>query len=292
MNIFEAIILGFVQGLTEFLPVSSTAHLEISKSLFDMQFHGGLAIDIVVHAGSAVAILIFFIQEFFKKPKIAEISTISQKQASKIKSIFSLSFMGAIVFASLPALFVYKVFEEKIDQFFHGSQVPIAICLFITGIFLFLLEFLTKKQKLASNASEPSKILPFTNVKGSGIVKSWVKALFIGCFQALAILPGISRSGFTIGAGLILKIDKEQAVKFSFVMGFVAISGAVVLKAKDIIDLTNEISLSALIVSFIASLISSYFALRLILWVVKVRKMKYFGMYCFAIALITLLSQI
>ena len=113
--------------------------------------------------------------------------------------------------------------------------------------------------------------------------------VLVGIFQAVAILPGISRSGFTIGGGLLLKLDKDKAVRFSFILGFVAIAGAAVLKIKDIAGLSGQIPIGVLLTAFAASFVSSYFALKLILFVVRVRKLKVFGFYCFAVAILALI---
>ncbi len=285
MNIIEALILGLIQGLTEFLPVSSSGHLEIFKQVLGLEFAGssGLSVDIVVHAGSALAILIFFIREFFFKK-----SKDSETKKSRSAGLFSVSFIGAVVIATLPALLAYKIFKEQIEAAFTGNLTVVAICLAITGLFLIFVDYFTKRMKKLP-ASENPEILPFMRLRFKESIFPWLQALLIGIFQAFALLPGISRSGSTIGCGLLMRINREQVVKFSFMLGFVAISGAVILKARDLSNLAGEVPILSMISLFFASLISSYFALQLILFVVRVQKLRYFGIYCVIISAITLI---
>jgi len=283
MSIIEALILGLIQGLTEFLPVSSSGHLEIFKQVLGLEFNGssGLSVDIVVHAGSALAIMIFFIREFFFKK-----STQNGSKGSGFVGIFSFSFIGAAVIATLPALIAYKLFKDQIEGAFEGNLTIVAVCLAITGVFLIFIDFVSRKTGNVQK-NDDGEILPFTRLSFKDSMKPWLQALIIGVFQAFALMPGISRSGSTIGAGILLKINREQVVKFSFMLGFIAIMGAVVLKAKDLTILAGEVSFGSLSVLFLASLISSFFALQLILFVVRVQKLRYFGIYCLLVAIIS-----
>ncbi|MCD4656080.1 MAG: undecaprenyl-diphosphate phosphatase [Planctomycetes bacterium] len=283
MNIIEALILGLIQGLTEFLPVSSTGHLEIFKQVLGLEFSGssGLSVDIVVHAGSAVAIMIFFIREFFITK-----SSESDVKSSGFAGLFSISFIGAVVIATVPALLAYKIFKEQIEATFTGNLTVVAICLTITGLFLIFVDYFAKRMKNRATA-EVADILPFMRLRFKDVLVPWLKAFLIGVFQACALIPGISRSGATIGGGLLLRMNREHVVKFSFMLGFVAITGAVILKARDLTNLAGEVPMLSLAALFLASLISSYFALQLILLVVRVQKLRYFGIYCIIISAIT-----
>ena len=303
MEIIEAIVLGLVQGLTEFLPVSSTGHLELTKKIFEIKLSGSgnIAFDIVAHAGSAIAILFFFIREFIIKNSLPQSKNVESKSGKNfienIKKTFSIKFISNVVVASIPAVLVYLLMKDYLNVVFESSLV-VAICLLVTGFFLIFLDFIKEKSrnfdegisytgKNDSNHEEPTELLPFVNAKDVSIMKCWFVSFFIGIFQAIAILPGISRSGFTIGGGLIMKLKREHAVRFSFILGFVAILGGVFLELKNISNLSVEISSEVLLITFAASFISSMFALQLILWVVRVRRIKYFGFYCFIVSILS-----
>jgi len=311
MEIIEAIILGLVQGLTEFLPVSSTGHLELTKKIFEIKLSGSanIAFDIVAHAGSAIAILIFFIREFMSNYNKPDNNNVKQGHnfLSRIRNSFSTKFISSVIVASIPAVLVYLIFKDYINIIFESSVV-VAVSLIATGVFLIFIDFINDKHdsnvpvfakptskngnlELAPNEINKERridLLPFTQAENKSVFRCWLASAIIGLFQAIAILPGISRSGFTIGGGLIMRLSREQAVRFSFILGFVAIFGGLLLELKNIHDLSSEISSEILLITFFTSLISSLLALQMIIWVVRVRRLKYFGFYCFVIAILSL----
>ncbi len=252
MDHIIAIILGIVQGLTEFLPVSSSGHIEIARFLFNDHSIGeqGLLMTVTLHFGTALATIIFF------KDDIKEIlSNLFSGQRESVQ--FSLN----IILSMIPAAMIGILFEEEIESLFNKNILLVGSMLIITGILLLLADKAkTSKQGVSSS-----------------------NAIIIGIAQAIAILPGISRSGATIATSTLLGIDRDKAARFSFLMVVPLIFGKM---AKDLIS--GDISLQGvqttpLLLGFIASLITGYFACKWMITLVKKAQLKYFAYYCFII---------
>lgn len=200
MEILDATILGAVQGLTEFLPISSSGHLVVAESLLGLKVESLLTFDIAVHAGTLVAILAYFwrdIINIFKNPKLLSI----------------------LFFGSLPIVVAGLSFKEVSEPGDFRTIGSVGFFMIVVAI-VFLL-------------AEKLKIKKSGNVVGKLDIK---KAFVIGLFQAVAIIPGVSRSGMTISGGLLQGLKREEAARFSFLLGAVAIFGAVVLTSKDFIE--------------------------------------------------------
>ncbi|MBK6364141.1 MAG: undecaprenyl-diphosphate phosphatase [Saprospiraceae bacterium] len=252
--IIEAIILGIVQGLTEFLPVSSSGHLELGKFLLGDESlpQESLLMTVVLHFATAMATLVVFrkdiiqiIQGFYKEKGKGENS----------------NFVLLILISMVPATLVGLFFEKEIEGFFNQNIILVCSMLLITG-FLLLFTYTAKKQD-----GEIGKFLAF----------------IIGISQAIAILPGISRSGATISTALYLGINKEKAARFSFLMVVPLIFGKM---SKDVLDnkITFESSQSLpLLLGGLAAFITGYFACTWMIQIVKSSKLTYFAYYCFAI---------
>jgi undecaprenyl-diphosphatase len=262
MDIFEAIILGIIQGLTEFLPVSSSGHLELGAALLGDQKlpEESLTFTVVLHFATALATLIVFRRD------VIEILTGLFKRKWNEET----QFVVKIILSMIPAVIIGLFFEEQLEQFFGGRIVFVGSMLLITALLLFL----------ADKAKSTDKGVSFPN------------AIIIGLAQAVAMLPGISRSGATISTSVLLGIDKNKAARFSFLMVVPLIFGKI---AKDILDgaLTySGDSFGYLTVGFIAAFISGYFACVWMIALVRKSKLTYFAIYCTIVGLVAIFAGV
>ena len=258
MNWLEAIVLGIVQGLTEFLPVSSSGHLELAKAILgdDSLPKESLAFTIILHFATALSTLVIFRQEILEIFK-----GLFQFQWNE-ETQFSLK----IIVSMIPTAFVGLYFEEEISSFFDGQVLLVGFMLFITALLLLL----------ADKAKDTHNEVTFLN------------ALIVGISQTIAILPGISRSGATISTSVLLGIDRSQAAKFSFLMVVPIIIGKVVkdLSGGDIHFTSIEIS--PMIVGFLTAFIAGILACKWMIALVKKSNLRYFSIYCAVIGLIAI----
>ena len=261
-SIFAAILLGIIQGLTEFLPVSSSGHLEITTFILEHFGSEGLPeenllMTVVLHAATALSTLFIF-----------------RKEVSQIfRGLFQLKwndefkFSLKIILSMIPAALVGILFDEQIDALFGGKILLVGSMLIITGLLLFI----------ADKAKNTTQSVSF------------VQSLIIGIAQAIAILPGISRSGATISTSVLLGIDREKAARFSFLMVVPLIFGKIV---KDILDgeiINESATLIPLITGFIAAFITGLMACKWMISLVKKSQLKYFSFYCFTVGIIAIL---
>ena len=258
MDIIEAIILGLVQGLTEFLPVSSSGHLELVSVLLgeNMAPADNLLFTVVLHFATALSTIIVF------RKDVAEILNGLLQFKWNDETIFSVK----IVLSMIPAVIVGLIFEEQIEQLFAGNIVFVGLMLLVTAALLFL----------ADRSKDTSKPVSF------------IDAVIIGVSQAVAILPGISRSGATISTAVLLGVDKSRSARFSFLMVVPLIFGKI---AKDILhgDLTyNEASFGYLSAGFVAAFVAGFFACTWMIQLVRKSKLTYFSIYCIVVGLIAI----
>jgi len=255
MNIFQSIFLGILQGITEFLPISSSGHLVIFQKIFGFK-EPPIFFDTMVHFGTVVVLLVFF-REKIKKILLDTTKEIKEKKVGESMKLIWFLFLGTI-----PIVVVGIFLQEKIEKIFD-SLLLLGFSFLFTSIILFLTAL--KKEHLKNI----QKAKP-------------LDALFIGIFQAIAILPGVSRSGSTISAGIFRNLKKEDAFDFSFFLGIIAILGATILQVfKIVLVSSNEIFYS--IFGFLFAAISGYFALKILRPIVLKGKLHYFGFYCFFI---------
>lgn len=255
METLEAIILGIVQGLTEFLPVSSSGHLEIGKYIMgdDSVGEESMMMTVTLHAATALSTILVF------RKDIAKI--FAGLFQFKVNDSFWYSLK--IVLSMIPAAFVGLFFEDLIESLFNQQLLLVGLMLLLTGGILFL----------ADKAKATDKKVGFKD------------ALIIGLAQAIAILPGISRSGATIGTSVMLGIDRTESARFSFLMVIPLILGKMAkdLMSGDIsLSSTNIIPLSA---GFIAAFLTGLLACTWMIKLVKASKLSYFAYYCFAVGL-------
>ena len=255
MEYIIALVLGIIQGLTEFLPVSSSGHLELAKYLLadDSIGEESLLMTIVLHFGTAIATLIYF------KEDIVDILKNLTSKGDKSSMPFTLK----IILSMVPAALIGILFNDQIESFFSQNIRLVCSMLIVTAVLLFMAD----------------------RAKTTDHGVNWWQALLIGIAQAIAILPGISRSGATIATSTLLGIDRSKAARFSFLMVVPLIFAKM---GKDILDgdLTEEnINLGALTIGFLAALVTGYFACKWMIALVKQAKLSYFGIYCLIVGI-------
>ncbi|KJD35231.1 UDP-diphosphatase [Tamlana sedimentorum] len=258
MNIIDAIILGIIQGLTEFLPVSSSGHLELGKAILGDNSvpEESLLFTVVLHFATALSTIVIF------RKDILELI----KGALKFQWNDDLQFIFKIGVSMIPAVVVGLFFEEQLEALFGGNILLVGCMLIVTALLLFL----------ADKAKDTNKKVTFSN------------AFIIGISQAIAMLPGISRSGATISTSVLLGNDKTKAARFSFLMVVPLIFGKI---AKDI--LSGDISMesqnfTALSIGFVAAFVAGLFACTWMIALVKKSKLSYFAIYCVVVGVIAI----
>jgi undecaprenyl-diphosphatase len=271
LNTIEAIVLGIVQGLTEFLPVSSSGHLVLFQNLFGMH-EPELLFDICLHVGTLAAVLLVFYREILEI-LIALVQIPGRmRSAGGIRNLLagdaSIRMALLIVVGSIPTALIGLLFKEIVDQLF-GSLIIVGCMLLVTGTLLWL------TRKIRS--------------RGRTIERTTLKdALIIGIVQGLAILPGISRSGATISAALFLGVDRKLAGRYSFLLSIPAIVGALVLSL-DTPELHTTIPLGTILAGSFISAVVGWMALVVLLRVVDRGQLHRFAPYCWLVGWVTLI---
>ncbi|TPV34641.1 undecaprenyl-diphosphate phosphatase [Paucihalobacter ruber] len=258
MELLDAIILGIVQGLTEFLPVSSSGHLELGKAILGDNSvpEESLLFTVVVHFATALSTMVVF------RKDILDII----KGILKFEWNEDMQFLSKIVISMIPAVIIGLLFEKQLEKLFDGNILLVGCMLLITAVLLLL----------ADRAKNTEKKVSFSN------------AFVIGLSQAFAILPGVSRSGATISTSVLLGNDKTKAARFSFLMVVPLIFGKI---AKDILsgDLTYESSTFVpLSAGFLAAFVAGWFACKWMIKLVRQSKLTYFAVYCSIVGLIAI----
>tara|TARA_B110000238_G_scaffold166865_1_gene182714 strand:+ start:8456 stop:9250 length:795 start_codon:yes stop_codon:yes gene_type:complete len=258
MDFLEAIVLGIIQGLTEFLPVSSSGHLELAKVILgDTSVpEESLTFTVVLHFATALSTLVIFRKE------VAEIF----KGLFQFKWNEEFKFSLKIIISMIPAVIVGLLFEKQLESFFGGKILLVGVMLLVTAVLLLL----------ADKAKRTTKEVSFSN------------AVIIGISQAVAMLPGISRSGATISISVLLGIDRTRAARFSFLMVVPLIFGKI---GKDVLsgDLNFQSSeMLPISAGFIAAFLAGLLACKWMIAIVKKSKLSYFSMYCAIVGFIAI----
>ncbi|MEM6800113.1 MAG: undecaprenyl-diphosphate phosphatase [Bacteroidota bacterium] len=262
MNLIESIILGIIQGLTEFLPVSSSGHLELGKVILGVQFEeNAILYSAVVHAATALSTVVVYYKDI-----LAIIQDLF-----KFKWNDSTKFVVMILVSMIPAGLTYVFLGDVLEELFSGKIVLVGFMLLITAGLLFASSRLVSK---------PGDLT---------IGKSFMD----GLAQAFALLPGVSRSGSTISTALMLGISREAAARFSFLMVIPVILGGTMLELKKYFDAENagefvEVGTDVLIAGFLAAFISGLIACTWMIKIVKNAKLDYFAFYCIIVGLIAM----
>lgn len=275
MDLFQAVVLGAIQGLTEFLPVSSSGHLVISQHLFGLR-EPEILFDVGVHLGTLVAVLFYFRREIVGilaalvrcGVKLFDITTMR----SAIEAEPELKMAWLIVVGSVPTAAIGLLMQKVADRLF-GSMLLAGCMLLITGVLLFVTRFVPPPGSRSEN----------------GALFSSPKALVIGVVQGLAIMPGISRSGSTIATALFLGLNRDVAARYSFLLSIPAILGAALLTLKDVT--ARDVSqLPALITGALTSCVVGYLSLKFLVYIVNRGRLHLFAPYVWAVGLIAVLS--
>lgn len=263
MNNIETIFLGIVQGLTEFLPVSSSGHLVIFENLLGMK-EPEILLDASLHLGTLIAVCIYFRKDLVNM--VTELWSFVSPSSNKedLKPNARLAMM--VVLGTVPTAIIGLAFKDSIEKAF-GSLFVVGIMLLITGVIVGITRFIPKAHCTATRVGP-------------------LIALAIGVAQGLAIMPGISRSGSTIVCALLLGLDRELAGRFSFLLAIPAILGAVVLQLDA--DAIQRVGVAPLILGLVSSGIIGFLALKLLMGIVKKGHFYYFAPYCWGVGLLTL----
>jgi len=275
MNIFEAIILGIVQGLTEFLPVSSSGHLVLLQKIFKIE-NQSLFFDTMLHAGTLISVFIVLWKDIWNLIK------------NPVQKL-----MLFLIIATIPAVIAALLFDDSIEEIFKSARF-LGWCFLFTTALLVAAEMLSRR---ALNKSEQKKAEDMT----------WLDALCIGLMQAIAIPPGVSRSGATISGALFRGLDRDFAARFSFLMSIPAILGAVVLQTKDLITSGNvnsqtadaalgtlsetTINAGAVVAGTLTAAVVGFFAVKFMLKIIREKSLFGFAVYTGALGLLVLMDQ-
>lgn len=256
MSNIEAIFLGIVQGLTEFLPVSSSGHLTIFKEFLGIE-QSNLSFEVAVHAATVLSTIVVFWHEIMKL-----FTGFFCKGMNDEKR-----YLFMIMVSMIPVFVVGVFFKDKVEAVFNSGLVVVGIMLFVTALLLSVSEILTKRQMARGNSGYP---LNFKNT------------FLMGCAQAVAVLPGLSRSGSTISTGLILGAKKGEVAQFSFLMVLVPILGEAFLElvGGDFSSAESSIATLPLILGFLSAFLSGLFACKVMINLVKRAKLWGFAVYC------------
>ncbi|MDD2381056.1 MAG: undecaprenyl-diphosphate phosphatase [Mariniphaga sp.] len=259
MNEIQALILGILQGLTEFLPISSSGHLEIGNAVLGVQSANNLIFAVVVHVATVLSTLVVF-----RKDIIILLTDFFSFQWNE-----STKYILMLLFSAIPVLIIGLFFKDRVESFFTGNLVLVGSMLLITSGLLTLAHFAKK---------------------GSNQM-TWGRAFIIGVAQALAVLPGISRSGATIATGIMLGSKRDEVARFSFLMVLVPILGAAVLNllSGDFSE-DNSIGIIPLLIGFVSAFLSGLLACSLMIRMVKKRKLIYFAIYCLIVGIIAIFA--
>jgi undecaprenyl-diphosphatase len=265
MELLESFLLGILQGVTEFLPVSSSGHLVLAQELLNQNLERGITFEIVVHFGSLFSILIYFrkrIAEILMNTFAYLIDTANYKK--NWSENYDMRVSCYILLSMIPAGIVGFTMKDNIEGLFSNPGL-VSLMLIVTGTILYSNKFI---------GDGASKVTPS-------------KAFLVGVGQAFAMLPGISRSGTTITLGNYLGIKRDQIAEFSFLMLIPVLAGAMLLEAGNLSSSGSEsYSAAALIVGFMASLVSGYFSLKYLIKLFKSKGLHYFSYYCWSVGLL------
>jgi undecaprenyl-diphosphatase len=270
MDILQGIIIGIVQGLTEFLPISSSAHLIFIQHILNVE-QGNLAFDVLLHLGTLIAVIGYFYKDVIEMIKAFIMSIIDLFNGNFVKGFKEDNYKKLawfVIIGTIPIGFVGVFFKSTIESTFNTLIIP-GFFLIITGILLY------SSQRI--------------NVGNKSIAQGNIKDIIIvGISQGLAILPGLSRSGTTISAGLFVGFDKEFAAKFSFLLSIPAILGATIVQIKDI-GTGLDSNLLPYIFGFLVAFISGYLAISLLLKIIKEKSLDVFAYYCWIVGICILI---
>lgn len=275
MDLIEAFILGVLQGITEFLPISSSGHLALGKILLGSEVESGITYEVVVHFGTLVSIMYYYrteLSRLFSSGLRFLLNSAKEKESSDVH------FLGMILISMIPAFMVGFTLKDHVEAIF-SNPLLVSLMLLITGFLLFSTKFIPNR--IQENGTS------HVAAAGGGAPIGIAKSFAIGLAQACAMIPGISRSGSTITTALWLGVDRETAANFSFIMVIPVIGGAMLLQVLDLLEVGIQgAALQVLVVGFLSSAISGYFALKYLIIILKKSGFYLFSFYCWAVGLV------
>ena len=263
MSSWEAIILGLVQGLTEFLPVSSSGHLAIGKALFGIET-ADLSLEVAVHAATVLATIVVFWKDIWKL----------LGGLFKWKMNPETRYILLILLSMIPVFIVGMFFKDSVEALFGNGLLVVGCALLVTALLLFLSETLTARRG------------------GEGGKVTWKSALWMGLAQAVAVVPGLSRSGSTIAAGLLSGVSKQEVTRFSFLMVLIPILGEAFLDVVGGDFGASSVGTLPLILGFLAAFVSGLFACRFMIAMVRKARLKWFALYCVLVGAACIVSTL
>ena len=268
MTLLQSIILGIIQGLTEFLPISSSAHLVIAPYIFGWHIPAqeGFIFDVLVQLGTLLAVIFYFRKDLFQIIVGVINGLIDKRPFSNLMSRLG----WILILATIPAVIAGFLFKDLVERAF-GSPLAAGLFLLGTAALLVIAERVGKRNRLFDTIS-------------------WLDALIVGLFQVISLLPGISRSGSTIAGGLIRNLDRPSAARFSFLMTVPVMIGAGALALVDLIKSpTFTMQIPTLIAGFIVSAIVGYLSIRWLLSYLIKHPLYFFAIYCLVLSIITII---
>jgi len=263
MSWIEAVILGLVQGLTEFLPVSSSGHLAIGKALFGIETTD-LSFEVAVHAATVLATIVVFRKDIVKL----------FRGLFQFKMNPETRYILLILLSMVPVFIVGVFFKDSVEALFGSGLLVVGLALLVTAMLLFLSETLAARRG------------------GEGGKVTWKSALWMGVAQAVAVIPGLSRSGSTIATGLLCGVKKEEVTRFSFLMVLIPILGEAFLDVVGGDFAASSVGVLPLLLGFLAAFLSGIFACRVMIALVKKARLKWFALYCALVGLACLISTL
>lgn len=252
METWESILLGVVQGATEFLPVSSSGHLVITQALLGLELPG-IFFEIAVHAATLVSILLVY------RARVGELAMGAVRRDAD-----AWRYIGLIVVATIPAGLLGVLAKDRIEALFDDPYTP-GVALLVTGAVLW-------SSRAALERADQER-------------PSWLAAVLIGCAQAVALVPGISRSGMTVVAALWLRLEAKEAAAFSFLMAIPAVGGAVVLQLADVEATGTGLDMVVVLAGAVAAGVTGVLAIRTFVAMLARRSFYYFAPYCWVVGL-------
>lgn len=268
MDWLQALILGLVQGLTEFLPVSSSGHLAIGKALLGVEPSEDLMFEVTVHAATVLSTIVVFRKEIWKL----------LSGLFKFKYNDETDYIAKIIVSMIPVLVVGVFFKDKVEAAF-SSMLVVGICLLVTALLLTLSDFISSMAKQNVEDETP---------KSRNGISFW-QALVVGVGQALAVLPGLSRSGTTISTGLLCGVHRKSMAQFSFLMVLVPILGEMFLDVVGGDFTASSIGVLPLLLGFASAFVSGLFACKVMIALVRKAQLRWFGLYCALAGLLVIL---
>lgn len=287
MDWLDALILGIVQGLAEYLPVSSSGHIEIFREILGLNLPGedALQLNVVLHVATVLSTIVVLWREFV--PLCTSFFTFRNDANSR--------YVWKILLSCVPVGIVGVLFKEHVEQFFGVNEgggdnlTLIGVCLCVTALLLAFAYFTGRRASGAGSSKGRAPMPKGDTGAAPGRNITWYDALVIGCSQAIAVLPGLSRSGTTIATGIIIGDRREQVAQFSFFMVVIPILGEALLDFRKMLESPaggNELGWLPLLVGFLAAFIVGCLACKWMLEIVKKGKLIWFSLYCVIVGII------